>query len=45
MTEFEKQFLFYMKCLNKRLAEIREELHKMNGYVDNYENETEDEDD
>ena len=34
MTEFERQLIFYLKCLNRRFAEIRNELHKLNGYED-----------
>lgn len=34
MTEFENKMLIMMKCLNKRLSEIAEELHEMNGYTD-----------
>lgn len=32
MTYFEREVVVMMKCLNKRLSEIADELHEMNGY-------------
>lgn len=32
MTDFERELMLMMKCLNKRLSEIADELHEMNGY-------------
>lgn len=32
MTDFERELILMMKCLNKRLSEIADELHEMNGY-------------
>lgn len=32
MTDFEREVVVMMKCLNKRLSEIADELHEMNGY-------------
>lgn len=49
MTDFEREFVVMMKCLNKRLAEIADELHELNGYdrslYDLEEDEEEDADD
>lgn len=39
MTEFERQLIFYLKCLNRRFAEIRNELHELNGYEGYYDEE------
>lgn len=33
MTDFEREVIVMMKCLNKRLSEIADELHEMNGYA------------
>ncbi len=34
MTDFERELINMLKCLNKRLSEIADELHEMNGYQD-----------
>ena len=43
MTEFEKRLLDFMGYINLRLGEIRDELHKLNGYE--YDEDEEDTDD
>ncbi|MBR1833269.1 MAG: hypothetical protein IJ784_12705 [Ruminiclostridium sp.] len=36
MTEFEHNVILMMKCLNKRLSEIVEQLHEMNGHTESF---------
>ena len=42
MTEFEKKFLELMSYINLRLGEIRDELHELNGYEEEEEEDTND---
>lgn len=42
MTEFEKKVLALMGYINLRLGEIRDELHELNGYEGEEEEDTDD---
>lgn len=33
LTEYERLMLQVMKCINRRLGEIRDQLAEMNGYI------------
>lgn len=46
MTDFERELIVMMRCLNKRLSEIADELHEMNGYSNSlYQDDNEEESD
>lgn len=36
MNNFEREMILMMKCLNKRLSEIVEQLNELNGHDDSF---------